>query len=173
MVGKRGIEPPTSCTPCKRASRLRYFPMKVKLASMRGFEPPTFGFGGRRSIQSSCMLVQLVGETGFEPATSCSQSKRSGQTELLSVLENGLLQQDFHLHLRLFPGGLQSHRAAASLRRWHLSIEASCALTYGQDVKNHCAVFPAVIRFILSVPRRAPAIARPLNEGPPLTGKEG
>ena len=40
-------------------------------------------------------------------------------------------------------------------------------LTYGQDMKNHCAVFPAVIRFVLSVPRRAPAIARPLNESPP------
>ena len=30
MVGLEGFEPPTSCTPCKRATRLRYSPKKEK-----------------------------------------------------------------------------------------------------------------------------------------------
>ncbi len=27
LVGTRGFEPPTSCTPCKRSTRLNYVPM--------------------------------------------------------------------------------------------------------------------------------------------------
>lgn len=33
MVGTRGFEPPTSCTPCKRSTRLNYVP-KIKLTTI-------------------------------------------------------------------------------------------------------------------------------------------
>ena len=33
MVGARGFEPPTTCTPCKYATRLRYAPTKDKIVS--------------------------------------------------------------------------------------------------------------------------------------------
>ena len=31
MVGTRGFEPPTSCTPCKRSTRLNYVPKRLIL----------------------------------------------------------------------------------------------------------------------------------------------
>ena len=35
MVGARGFEPPTTCTPCKYATRLRYAPTKEKIVSVQ------------------------------------------------------------------------------------------------------------------------------------------
>ena len=34
MVGARGFEPPTTCTPCMYATRLRYAPTKNKIVSV-------------------------------------------------------------------------------------------------------------------------------------------
>jgi hypothetical protein len=34
MVGARGFEPPTTCTPCMYATRLRYAPTKDKIVSV-------------------------------------------------------------------------------------------------------------------------------------------
>jgi hypothetical protein len=33
MVGARGFEPPTTCTPCMYATRLRYAPTRNKIVS--------------------------------------------------------------------------------------------------------------------------------------------
>ena len=33
LVGARGFEPPTTCTPCKYATRLRYAPTKERIIS--------------------------------------------------------------------------------------------------------------------------------------------
>jgi hypothetical protein len=37
-------------------------------------------------------LMKMVGPTGFEPATSASQTQRSSQAELRSVVRRGVLQ---------------------------------------------------------------------------------
>ena len=34
MVGARGFEPPTTCTPCMYATRLRYAPTRDKIVSV-------------------------------------------------------------------------------------------------------------------------------------------
>ena len=34
MVGARGFEPPTTCTPCMYATRLRYAPTEKKIVSV-------------------------------------------------------------------------------------------------------------------------------------------
>ena len=34
MVGARGFEPPTTCTPCMYATRLRYAPTENKIVSV-------------------------------------------------------------------------------------------------------------------------------------------
>jgi hypothetical protein len=34
MVGARGFEPPTTCTPCMYATRLRYAPTKDKIVAV-------------------------------------------------------------------------------------------------------------------------------------------
>lgn len=35
LVGTRGFEPPTSCTPCKRSTRLNYVPNDLSIYHVR------------------------------------------------------------------------------------------------------------------------------------------
>ena len=50
----------------------------------------------KRKIPSTSLpkgfLFEVVGPTGFEPATSASQTQRSSQAELRSVVRGGVLQ---------------------------------------------------------------------------------
>ncbi len=49
LVGTRGFEPPTSCTPCKRSTRLNYVP-KIFIIIF---------FIGARSLPPSCLARRL------------------------------------------------------------------------------------------------------------------
>ena len=50
MVGLVGFEPTALCTPCIRATRLRYNP---KMVEAHGLEPGTFSMSRKRSNQLS------------------------------------------------------------------------------------------------------------------------
>ena len=55
LVGTTGFEPAASCTPCKRATGLRYVP-KLKQIVAGLFQAPNFIIGGVQIYNKKCLV---------------------------------------------------------------------------------------------------------------------